>query len=280
MNASLPIRLLWPYGPIKALFSALAVLSGVGLYLVFPQLSQSPFLFASAAVVLFTVEVSLFHFGLRHYDQHIIQASSRNVPDPALHFSALTNAIVNLTRSNEALYAMLGQLQSKAGPQNLDHFVQQGASGYVHLDELIEHVAAIRESSTEMRREVSSLTVELSLLNFRLQSLLPTQSDVEVSDFEVLYRKVVMSKKEASEESKGTRGAITSVIQSLPELQRQIIQAWLGRKSTSEIAKELTVSQEVVQRTLTLFRTRLNRAMIDALQFRRFPRGSGPPEQE
>lgn len=60
------IRAFWPYVPLKIVFSVLAILSAVPLYLGIPRLAQSPMLFAITAMVLFALEAWLFEFGFRH----------------------------------------------------------------------------------------------------------------------------------------------------------------------------------------------------------------------
>lgn len=65
MERFLPKRILWPYGPLRVVFSIVAVLSAVALYFASPRFAESPSLFAGAALVLFAAEVSAFEVGVR-----------------------------------------------------------------------------------------------------------------------------------------------------------------------------------------------------------------------
>jgi CRP-like cAMP-binding protein len=66
MEHFIPKRFFWPDGPLRVLFSILAVLSAVCLYFVTPRFAESPSLFASAALILFVAEVIAFEVGIRH----------------------------------------------------------------------------------------------------------------------------------------------------------------------------------------------------------------------
>lgn len=66
MEPFIPERILWPHGPLRVLFSVLAVLSAVCLYFVTPRFAESPSLFATAVLILFVAEVTAFEVGVRH----------------------------------------------------------------------------------------------------------------------------------------------------------------------------------------------------------------------
>jgi hypothetical protein len=69
MNTSATSRILWPHGPSRVLFSVVAVLSAVGLYVRVPAFARSPLTFSLAAMVLFAFGVQAFEWGLRRYER-------------------------------------------------------------------------------------------------------------------------------------------------------------------------------------------------------------------
>lgn len=68
MNTSVTSRILWPYGPARVLFSVVAVLSAVGLFLTVPAFAKSPLAFSLAVLILFALGVSVFEWGVRRYE--------------------------------------------------------------------------------------------------------------------------------------------------------------------------------------------------------------------
>jgi CRP/FNR family transcriptional regulator, nitrogen oxide reductase regulator len=66
MEPFIPKRILWPHGPLRVLFSVLAVLSAVCLYFVTPRFAESPSLYATVSLILFVAEVTAFEMGVRH----------------------------------------------------------------------------------------------------------------------------------------------------------------------------------------------------------------------
>ena len=56
---------LWPYAPARIVFSVVAVLSAVGLYVSTPLFSKSPMIFGIITVGLFGIESLAFEYGIR-----------------------------------------------------------------------------------------------------------------------------------------------------------------------------------------------------------------------
>src|SRR2546423_1923570 len=68
MSASFSSRALWPYAPLRAVFSILAIFSATALYMAFPRFAETPWFFSIAASILFVGEVALLEEGIRRIE--------------------------------------------------------------------------------------------------------------------------------------------------------------------------------------------------------------------
>lgn len=66
--------IVWPDGPIRVIFSVLAVFSAVGLYFANPRFAESPLFFGVAALMLFAVVVPVFELCIRRMHSSNVSA--------------------------------------------------------------------------------------------------------------------------------------------------------------------------------------------------------------
>lgn len=192
MEHSLPNRILWPDGPIRVLFSVFAVLSAVGLYPASPRFAESPWLFATAAFALFTIEVLVFEFVIRSQ-----RASETSRPEEISRLngqlSTQTALIAELNSSINALQEVIRVSQHSAETHTESQVATIISELQGHLGELRwgfgnvrPEISIVRDLSTEQARQLRVLTGEVSALRSQLSFDFRFSTDAQKTALNVL----------------------------------------------------------------------------------------------
>jgi len=171
MNTVVLNRILWPYGLLRVLFSALAVFSAASLYLAFPRFASSPLSFVIAAITLFVIEVSLFEFGVR---RHSRRAASVLSPNYRQEFGELRNQVVAFIRSNEEAQTLSRQMMTQVLVQQASNIsIAQQLNGTTQI--LSELTVSLQQALRSYQTEIETNRRESNPQ--RLQALTQTFQD-------------------------------------------------------------------------------------------------------
>jgi hypothetical protein len=258
MSVHVPTRILSTHGPIRVLFSTLAVFSAVALYVAVPKFSESPSLFAVAVMMLFAVEVVVFEVAFRRYEHAAV------APVQPGEFAELCDQVMGVAQSNEELRALLSRLirdslnQRRLADEKLD----------LRLEELFQLVNSLRGS--RQRTESASEADAMELNAGRRLHLL--MEGIEISS-SALQQQISTLKAELAElnirqpgepprenSSPQPQGAFTTrmldVLSGLSSVERQVYE--MSREKTlAEIADALHMEKESVSEVMFNVSTRI-----------------------